>query len=163
MLLKEIEEEIPMDELEADIVKTVDYHDNVILPLENLCNSNDWRRASNSSWAELQSALWCEYTFKQTNVKVNRRDEPCAPVETKIWLWSINCHRSFEAQKKLFGTAPLEPFFYFLYYFHVPPSAVECKDQHLLSNRNGAGWKRRLKRRWEKTDPRRGKCVVLRR
>ncbi len=34
MLLKEIEDEIPMDELEADIVKPVDYHD-VILSLES--------------------------------------------------------------------------------------------------------------------------------
>ncbi len=40
MLLKEIEEEIQMDELEAEIVKTVNYH-NVILPLESLCNKND--------------------------------------------------------------------------------------------------------------------------
>ncbi len=35
MLLKETEEEIQMDELEVDIVKTVDFHDNVISPLKS--------------------------------------------------------------------------------------------------------------------------------
>ncbi len=34
MLLQETEEETQMDELEADIVKTVDYYENVIEPLE---------------------------------------------------------------------------------------------------------------------------------
>ncbi len=52
-LPKETEEEIPMDELEADIVKTTDYHDSIILLMESLCNENDWERASNSEWAEL--------------------------------------------------------------------------------------------------------------
>ncbi len=56
MLLKESEEEILMNELEADIVKTVDYHDHVNLPLESPCDKNDWRRASNSGRAELTSA-----------------------------------------------------------------------------------------------------------
>ncbi len=30
-----------MDELKADTVNMVDYHDNVVLPLERLCNEND--------------------------------------------------------------------------------------------------------------------------
>ncbi len=56
MLLKEIEEETPVDELEADIVKTVDYSDNVKLPLESPFKEDDWQRASNSECAELTSA-----------------------------------------------------------------------------------------------------------
>ncbi len=53
---KKIKEETPMDELEADIVKTVDYHDNVISPLEGQRNRNDWQRASDSKWAEFAAA-----------------------------------------------------------------------------------------------------------
>ncbi len=47
MLLTEIEEEILTDELEVDIVKTLDYHD-VILSLESPCNEDDRQRAHNS-------------------------------------------------------------------------------------------------------------------
>ncbi len=55
MLLKEIEEEI--DEMEADIVKTLDYHD-VIFPLESRCN-DDWQRASDMvSGARIGLAMW---------------------------------------------------------------------------------------------------------
>ncbi len=48
MLLKEIQDEMLMDKLGADIVKTVNYRDNVILPLESPWNEDDWQRASNS-------------------------------------------------------------------------------------------------------------------
>ncbi len=41
MLLKAIEEETPVDELEADIVKTVDYSDNIKLPLESPFKEDD--------------------------------------------------------------------------------------------------------------------------
>ncbi len=40
MLLKETEKETQMDELEADIVKTVNYHDG-ISSLESPCNQDD--------------------------------------------------------------------------------------------------------------------------
>ncbi len=40
MLLKESEEEILMNELEADIVK-LDYHDHVNLRLESPCDKDD--------------------------------------------------------------------------------------------------------------------------
>ncbi len=49
-----------MDELAADIIKTVDYPHNINL------NEDDWQRASNSERAD-------EYTFKQINVNLNRR------------------------------------------------------------------------------------------
>ncbi len=45
-----------MDEPEVDIVKTVDYHDNIILPPESSCTENDCQKASNSEWAELALA-----------------------------------------------------------------------------------------------------------
>ncbi len=40
ILMKEVEEEVPMDGLEAGIVKMVDYH-HVILSLESQCNKDD--------------------------------------------------------------------------------------------------------------------------
>ncbi len=41
MFLKETEDEIPMAELKVDVVKTVDYHDNLILPVESLYNEDN--------------------------------------------------------------------------------------------------------------------------
>ncbi len=56
ILLKDIEEETTTDEREADIIKTVDYDDNFILPLENQCDEDEWEEASNSELEKLAPA-----------------------------------------------------------------------------------------------------------
>ncbi len=40
-LLKKLGDEIQMDELEADIIKTMNYDDHIIIPLESPCNEDD--------------------------------------------------------------------------------------------------------------------------
>ncbi len=55
ILLKEIEDDIQMDELEEDTVEMMNYHD-VILSLQSPCNEDDWQRVHNSEWAELALA-----------------------------------------------------------------------------------------------------------
>ncbi len=88
-----------MQELEADIVKSLDCHDDVILPLESPGNEDDWQRASNSKWAKLPLAQWCD-TFKQTNVNVHKRGCNGYSIMIEQWLqkpWS---------QKKRFSGQP---------------------------------------------------------
>ncbi len=59
VFFKKTEEEVPMDELEVDIVKMIDYHYNVILPLESPCDEDDWRQSVSAARISL---VMCVHT-----------------------------------------------------------------------------------------------------